>query len=487
MTATLYLIGCCLAGGQAPAAPVPSRGDWVLVPRLARGQELVYRGGYAEEAGGGHAQFSRAYRLEARVFVLDTTPRGAEVAVLTVLRDRDPQPGISVPAGSACSVRLERARVDLQGRLSADGVNLLVPLEGPPLLECGAFLEAPAGRVGPGQAWDVAEPGRPLLVWRNTGTEMLSGTLCLKLAGVQPSEDWDRPRADRTAWRRRDTVWLSTRQGFAHRVERVVERREPARSEPTQVGRLRYDLDSSFQCPAPLAEDRRREIAQALALRDQLTPLLAQPGRSEAQLAALVKRIDYHLENQPPTPYREAVLQVRRHAEAARRGEVPAELSATSGPAGPSRAQPGELAPDFVASDLTAAGSARPRRWLGKPVLLVFYSPASTTAAEVLRFGQRLAAMHGPHLAVVGLSMSSDAGAVRRQREQLGVSFPVLDGGGLRISYEVESTPKFVLLDGANIVRGAWLGWGEETAVEVAQELKRWMAPPAQLPPTPGP
>jgi hypothetical protein len=489
MAATLYLIGCVLATGQAPAAPA-ARGDWVVVPRLSRGLELVYHGTYTEEGRGGHMQFSRNYRIETRVFVLDTPPRGADVVLLTVLKHRDPAanaPGAPAAAEAAVgSVRLERAFVDLQGRLTARGVNLTVPLDGPPLLECGAFLEAPAGRVGLEQTWEVAEAGRPLQVWRNSGTEMVGSTACLRLAGVQQSADWDRPRGDHTAWRRRDLVWLSSHTGVACRVERLIEHREPNSQQPTQWGKVRYDLDTNFQFAGALAEDRRHEITQAFAFRDQLAPLLAQPARSGPQLAALLKRIDYHLEHQPPTPYREAVLQVKHRAEAARRGESPPALPEEAH-AAPATATPGELAPDFVATVLTGDGSARPRAWLGRPVLMVFYSPASPTAPAVLRFSQRLAASLPQHLVVVGLSVASDAAQVRRQREELGVTFPVLDGAGLRISYDVQTTPKFVLLDAGNVVRGSWLGWGHETPTEVREELKRWMAPAVHLPPAPAP
>ncbi len=486
MIATLYLMGCVLAGAQTPSAPAPASGNWILSPRLVRGQELVYRGQYVEEAADTHAQFSRTYRLENRVFVLENQPRGADVALFTALWHRDPRPGVSGDA-SVSSVRMERAHVDLQGRITADDVNLAVPLEGPPLLESGVFVEAPSGRIGPDQSWDVAEAGRPLQLWRCAGTEMLSGSLCLKLTALQQSEDWDHPRADRTAWRRRDTVWVSPRLGIACRVERVIERRDPAHREPGQVGRLRYDLDSCLQCPAPLAEDRRREILQAFAFRDQLTPLLADPARTAARTAALIKKIDYQLDNQPPTPYREALLQLKRRAEAARRGETPPPLPGELSPRAALRAQPGELAPDFVASLLSSDGSARPRQWLGRPVLFIFYSPSSATAASVLEFGQRLASSYDGQVSVVGLSVLSDAALVRQQLQRLGITMPILDGAGLRISYEVETTPKFILLDASNIVRGTWLGWGQETPAEVVGELKRWLHPSAQLPPPPHP
>ncbi len=499
MVATFYLIGCILATGQSP--PALARGDWVVAPRLARGLEMVYRGTYSEEARGGHMHFSRAYRLENRIFVLDTPPRGAEVVLLTILRhcespvaspsaQREAQSsGAPLPAEAAVSsVRCERAFVDLQGRVSADGINLSVPLEGPPLLECGAFLEAPSGRLGKEQTWDLAEAGRPMQVWRYTGSEMIGGAPCLRLAGLQQSPDWDRPRGDRTAWRRSDTVWLSSRAGVACRVERLIERREPNSQEPTQWGKLRYELDTGLQYSGPLADDRRQEIHQAFAFRDQLTPLLTQPVRNGPQLAALLKRIDYYLEHQPPTPYREAVLQVKRRAEAARRGESPPAQPEESGPAAPPAViAPGELAPDFLATDLAGSGSVRPRSWVGRPVLMVFYSPTAATAPLVLRFAQHLASVGGQRLVVVGLSVAGSAEMVRRQRGDMGLTFPILDGAGLRVSYAVETTPRFVLLDASNIVRGSWLGWGHETAEEVREELRRWMAPVVQLPPAPAP
>jgi peroxiredoxin len=487
MAATLYLIGCVLATAQTPPAAVPPRGgDWVLMPRLSRGQELVYRGSYTEQARGGHLQFNRAYRLETRVFVLDTPPRSAEVALLTVLKHRDLQTGADNATGTpAASVRLERGQVNLQGHFTAPGLRLAVPLEGPPLLECGAFLETPPGRVGLEQTWDVAEPGRPLQVWRNTGTDMVNGTLCLKLVGRQQSDDWDRPRADRTAWRRTDVVWYAPRMGVAYRVERLIERRTPADAEPSQQGKLRYELDSSFILAGATAEERRREINNALAFRDALTPLLDQPARHVTPLTGLLKRIDYFLDNQPPTPYREAVLQVKHRAEAARRGETPPALPEEAPPRGaPTVATPGELAPDFIATDLTGAGSVRPRRWLGKPVLLVFYHPTSPTAPDVLHFASRLQHTYPDRLAVVGLAVAEPQ-RVKAQREELGLTFPVLDGSGLRLSYGVETTPKLVLLDAANVVRGGWLGWGRETPTEVVEELKRWLAVSVQLPPTP--
>jgi hypothetical protein len=71
--------------------------------------------------------------------------------------------------------------------------------------------------------------------------------------------------------------------------------------------------------------------------------------------------------------------------------------------------------------------------------------------------------------------MSDDADKVLQQREELKLPFPTLSGQGLKHSYAVEATPKFVVLDGAGIVRGAYIGWGRETPGAIAGELKHWI------------
>src|SRR5262249_31951055 len=256
MAATLYLLGCLLIPGQTTARPQPPRGntparvqptggDWLLVPRLRRSQELVYRGTFNEEGHGGRVQFSRSYRLETRIHVLETPPKGAEIAVLTTLKHR-PSSG-SPPLSSdmtPTSIRLARARVDLQGKVTADAdVNLLVPLDGAPTLECAAFVALPGGRVHSGQEWLGVEGDRPPLTGRAAGSAMGAGNRSLKLIGEQKSEDWAHPRADRTAWRRQETVWLVPQLGLVYRLEREIQHREPAQREATQRSLLRLEME----------------------------------------------------------------------------------------------------------------------------------------------------------------------------------------------------------------------------------------------------
>ena len=70
--------------------------------------------------------------------------------------------------------------------------------------------------------------------------------------------------------------------------------------------------------------------------------------------------------------------------------------------------------------------------------------------------------------------MSGDPDAARKQRADLKLTVPVLDGSGLRISYDVDGTPKLMLLDADGVLRGEYTGWGRETPDEVMGDLRRW-------------
>jgi len=484
MVATVWLLGCVLASGQAATRPVPPPAaarpiGWSLAPQLGRGQELVYRGTFTEKATGSQVQFQREHRLEARFFVLDAPARGLDLAALTTVQVKQPPlPGGARREPLAASVRLERLFVDLQGQARVvGGATPAVPLDGPPTLELGTFVALPRGRVATHQGWEVSEPGRPAQAWKVEGPDTANQQACVKLVGLQQSDDWDRPRADRSAWRRQDTVWIATRTGLAVKLERVIEQRAPARQEVSQRSVLSCDLATSLQYNGQMAMDRRQEVQQALALRLAAAPLLPAPAKSGKQLAALLRKINTHLETTPPTPYRAAVLQVQRHVQAASKGEV-VPVTRTEAPPEPKRpavAAIGEPAPDFLATSFTGPGSARLAQWKGKPVVLVFYHPSSPTATELLELAQKLHADFGKYAQVVGMCVHNDARAVLTQRTELKLGFPILHGGGQMASYAVEVTPKVVVIDGKGVVRAATSGWGSETADEVTRELRQWL------------
>src|SRR5207237_879543 len=104
-------------------------------------------------------------------------------------------------------------------------------------------------RLNLNETWNVAEAGRPPQTWKLLGTEVVNNTRCLRLQGLQQSDDWDHPRADRASWRKTETVWYEPGLGIAYKVERTIEVREPAHSVPRQRLITRYELQSSIRYP----------------------------------------------------------------------------------------------------------------------------------------------------------------------------------------------------------------------------------------------
>jgi hypothetical protein len=463
MIAKLCLVTCALVVAQ------PQRAEWQLAPQLIRGQELVYTGTFVEEALVPGVQFQRTFKIETTLLVLDATPQKHEVAAYTLLalRGKQPQPDAAGPS----SVRLEILEVAPQGRVRGP----VAALDGPPTVEWGALVEVPKVRVGVQDSWLVGEDGRPPRTWRVAGVEVVNGTNCVKLVGTQQSPDWDRPRGDSTAWQRRDSVWISPQLGIAYRVERTVERRDPLRKEPTHRYVLRYDLDSRLTYPGNLLEDRVHEIRQTRKIWEEAVPLLREPAQHRQQLDALLKRIAAHLEGQPPTPYRKAILHVKQRIEAARRGEtIPEGDAEQAAPPSPAVGV-GQRVPDAVVTDLIGRQSLRLHSLVGRPVLLAFYNPDSPTGAQVLQFAQTLCEKYRPSLTVVGLAVSDDGDLVRKQHAELRLSFPVLDGMGLHQTFCVDATPRLVVLDAEGILRGGFTGWGAHTPREVLGEIQNWL------------
>src|SRR5438105_293249 len=214
------LLGFALTVGQ-----VPDRSEWRVAPQYVPGVELVYTGLYTEKSLIPGVEHKREYRLDNTLFIMGSSGKQWDVAIMTVLGLRNFGPVGDKPIQAGSSVRLEIGEVDKQGRLGGKkGASLSLPLDGPPTLESSVFVEFPVGRIGKQHMWSVTEDGRPPRTWQIVGLEQKNGSLCLKLVGEQQSDDWDRPRADHTAWRRRDTVWVPPQLGVPTRVERVLER-----------------------------------------------------------------------------------------------------------------------------------------------------------------------------------------------------------------------------------------------------------------------
>lgn len=439
--------------------------------RLQPAQEILYRGLFTEESNSSRVQFQRSYRVENRVLVLEQANNRWEIACLTTLKQRG-NPGLLPTVGSdnlPSSMKMEIVQVDQRGKIIASPGVSLPPLDGPTTLETGFLLEIMKTRLGENDSWEVSEDGRPVRQWTVAGTEIIQSVKCLKLTGLQQTEDWEKPRADRRAWRRTDTFWLNPQLGAAQRYERVIEIKEPAHNVPTQKSTLRCDIETNLVYPGRLFEDRKKDIQLSRTYKEGSTPFLENPSRYSAQLRALRKRVESQLELNAPTPYRGAIQQTQAQIEAALAGEFNPQVIVPVSLKGLNTVQLGQKAPDFIAHNLRKAESVRLERLQGKPLLLLFYNPKSPLSQEVLSFGQKLQTASKDSLAVVGMSVVDDAALVRKQLDELKITFTVLDGSGLRTSYNLQSTPVAVLMDAKGVVRLNALGWGLESRQEIEE------------------
>lgn len=297
----------------APADP----GD---PPRLPKGTELTYTGTVTEAVDRPGQRFRRTHDLEVRVLIVDRKPGWADAAVLTLLRRPD-EPTAPHRPPTPPAVRLELVRLPDDGpahRLAPPGPLPPVPLD--------AFAPAEVGMLPPDAGG----------AWQPTGWGFVAAERCREVRFADQSAGWDRPRPGETDWRRADAVWLSARDGMARRVERTVTQRDGPGTAPAVVVETRYELRDQARLLGRTFDRYRREVELAHATAAEVGPLLATgrlSGRAiDARLNGLTAYLD---ETDPGTPYREAVLAVRRQLEAARRGETgPTGTAYPGGPTG---------------------------------------------------------------------------------------------------------------------------------------------------------
>ena len=461
--------------GFIAQAPNPSVGtESPLTPRWAIGQELVYRGTIEETSSGQGVQFIKQYRLEARALVLDQPrPNLYQTACFTRLTLASAAGG----KANAVSLRLELGMMDECGRFLPRRIHRPYgDFEGPESFEDGYLLELPSGgKQQPGE-WNLGGVGEPPRTVRIVGMENQAGISCIKISEKQQSEEWETPRGDRPAWKLERVLWIQPRTGLVQKVERTLWGRPAAHREPTYRLATSYSLETQLRYEGQFLEDRRREVEQIEIVQTRLRALSTADARTDpAALNALIERVDQFLRQQAATPYRDALVRLRETALSRKQNHLPApRVEAGDGPTRETLTV-GQPAPDFAVRTWDGKETAGLRAWRGQPVLLAFFHPQSTSCPLVLPALERLNAQTHQNLkgTLVGMAMSNDEAHLRRCREQFNLTFTLCTGTSLRTSYEVSTTPYFVLVDANGRVAGIRTGWGPETAAELEGDLRR--------------
>lgn len=455
-------------------------------PRLEKGLELRWTGTFTEASFRPGVKALRTYDVDTRFLALETGDFGAD-GVLATRISRRPDRKPAEPAAPV--LRLELVRLDPHGRvqilpspLDADNPAPKarpwpgVALQGLPAHEAGMFVEFTDKPLKAGAVWSREEAGRPIQSWKIADSVSYRGQLAYKVVAEQTTAGYYAERVRQAEWRRQDTLTVLPAAGFASRVERVVERREPDAQEVAFRSVLTLELQGRMVFSGRLLEERKDEAVQAAAFGAALDRLMADDGRGGPKpFVALADRVATFVRDNgagDSVPYREATVAVRKRAAAAAKGDLPPapppDETAVAPPTNPLAV--GRLIPDVTAQGVTAPGSATLSKLQGKPVLLVYFQPTTTSGPDALKLADRL---HARKLGEVVPLAIGDPADVKRVRGELKLSVPVYDGLGVYKSHGLDATPVFVVVDAGGVIRAVVTGWADDTAEAVTQAFER--------------
>jgi hypothetical protein len=462
------------------AAPQDATG-----PRFEKGLEVRWTGTFTEASFRPGVRAIRNYDVDTRLFVLDTGDFGADGILFTRVFLKPDRKTSDPPAGI---VRLDMIRIDPRGRVSvlpspADPDNPspkarpwpMIQLQALPSHEAGMFVEHPNKPLKPGSVWSRDETGRPQVAWKAVDVETFRGQPALKLVAEQKTDDYFSDRIRQTEWRRQEKLTVLPGNGFASRLERIIERRDPEAEELAFRSVLTLEQQGRMTYSGRLYQERRDEGVHAAAFTAMLDRLLAASGRDGPKpFEALARRIQTYLSDNGASdtvPYREAIHAVRKRAESAARGNLPPAPPPEDAAPAIEPLAIGRAIPDITATGITVAGPARLSTLRGKPVLLAYFQPSAPSAADVLRLANEL---HLRKLGTIVPLAIGDPADARELAAQQKPTVPVYDGTGVYKAHGLDATPVFIVVDAEGAVRHVARGWGGETAADVTRACERW-------------
>jgi hypothetical protein len=449
----------------APTAPPDG-------PKLQRGDEFAYAGTVNEAVDRPGTRFRRSHEISVRVFVLERSPTWADAAVLTLTRRTDDAPVAGAIPELTGTKREEKspaaARLDLV-RIHGDGtVHQITPL-GPAPLRFSADTPARALPTPPLDSFSPCEFG--MLAprtkaaddsWSTVGYDFAHSERCLHLRRIEHAPDWEHPRGGQVSWHRADDVWLAG-SGMARMVKRTIRQRDGIAENPAVRIDLALELKEQGRPIGRMYDRYRADIEAAYFAASELGPLVKDAARLGPEpFKQRITRLDAHLEsNTPNTPFREAVLAVRRQLDAARRGEAVSVPTSSATPVPPKVATVGHPAPEIAVGEFKLSAAQ------GTPVVLVFFMPGRETAEPSLKIAEALRKKFGSKARVAAFAVFAPPpdGAVH-------------DGTSAVEAYGIESFPRFFVVDSAGVLKWTFAGVGNETGFLVREQVENLLAPP---------
>lgn len=449
--------------------------DPLLTPQWKVGQEYLYRGAVKENGTAGSIQLLNQFQLELRIIVLSSSATSAEVVCCTRLN----QHGVT-KSDRAVSVHLTRALIDPLGNILSTSAPTGMPLvvDGPATFETGFLLPLPTESLQPGKSWEMAEPGR--LPRRFTWLPAEPNATHQTIEGEQRSIDWDRPRADSTAWRRLDKLTFTQSATLPLKIRRTLERRAPAHQQVTSLIMTEYELIRQEVLTGPMFEERQRDIQLILKLQDDIKTLASLPHDSSTREAwnKLAVRIARLQSSAGSTPYRETLATLFSTVQAGLDNRLPLQQASAVVPQ--QAFQIGQTVPPFTLHTTTGS-TISSQQCKGMLTLIVFLQPGSnltkTLSIELPDWQRRLGdgAFHCLLLAANDDVSALPALPGGEKTRTTGTQPILLNGSGksLASTFGVTATPHFIMLDKNHTLLASTLGWGPETRLQLDKLIKQ--------------
>lgn len=464
-------------------------------PRLARGDELVYTGEMTETGTRIDNRYKKRYEVEVRVFVLEATAAYSDCGVMTTVQPLDDElvQGVNLPGHTRVkanpAVRLDLIRVDDRGRVKALAPTVgppplllgkktptaeapTLPLDAPPGCELAAFIPLPLSTAKSGGTWDTTEPNRPPVVWSAGGDAVWNGRRCVELTATQQTDGYDLTDTVRHGWKRTEAVLVSPADGYASVINRTIVRREGR----DQAGTLtaRYELQPANKYAGEKYRETRAEVEAAWAFAAEhaaASTSKPRPGELRARAAAVDR---YLSDRTSATPYRAAIEAVKRRYDG---GTAPPVVTKkiVINLVEENTISVGKPAPDFAAIDVSKpTGRVRLSAGVGKPAVIVFYKPGSSTAVETLSICEALHRKYADTITVIPLAIHRTVTEAASERTKLKMTAPVYAGDDVREVYSVNSFPRFYVVDGRGLLSWTFdAGVGPEVGHLVKQEVEK--------------
>jgi hypothetical protein len=450
----LFLVLTLLS--QPPEVPA-------LSPHWTPGQELLFRGTVRAEALGQTIQLSSEYKLEVRALVLGETTGQTEIACCTKLT-LAPSPG---SAAHPASVHLTLMAMDSVGRIVSSNYphGLCLPIDVPATWEQGWIVPSNISASAPAAQWEVPEPGR---LPRRFQLLAVNPSQC-QISCHQESSDWNKPRADSTAWKRSETITFDLKQQLPIKITRLIERRAPAHQKITSRLTTEYELVSSRVLDGPLLAVQRRDIEQIRQFQRQVQTLAAAAEARDctAQFQRLARDLEKFQYSGGGTAYREALGSLQSLVQAGLENRLANPWAAADKVDLPSMTDCKLLGTDGK----TAVTLSQFR---GRPCLLIFMKPGTSLTQQVMAWANQFQTSLGSRTCVcLYLTTASEGPKILQAtfEEPAPLRF-FLQGQTLATEQKVTETPHFLLLNVDGAIAFECTGWGPEPQRDLEKRIR---------------